>query len=281
MTEQVLFEYHQCHVFRLPATDVLRSETWEGNHIWTGRLRVLRSYNDDSVTIHLIDTSTGSLFAACPLRDDHNSSGPKSFQTCTDSKRCFVLRVEQGDQFAYLGMNFADRAAAYNFSATVLNRRKENTSSRNISRVEEKDRRLGEAPISIDITHKIKAGSAQSASTIADHNLIGENYAFNEDEGKSAPGFNLMSNRLGPRTGASRRIGSSSGSGPPIPTSYSSVPVPPPLGTPQQQQQPHEPQEKSLNFLDDVLDHPSNAHSSQNAMQAESKPKNLLDDIFS
>jgi len=139
----------------LPPTDVLKSETWEGNHIWTGRVKVTRSYDDNTCAVQLIDQSTGALFASCPLHDDPD--GPKALQPASDSSRCFVLRVEQGDQFAYLGMNFSDRSAAFNFTSAVLERKKR---LQEVSKVAEQDRRLMEGQmLKIDLDGKIKVNS--------------------------------------------------------------------------------------------------------------------------
>lgn len=123
-----MFEFHPCHVFRLPPTGYLSSALWEGGHIWTGKVRVVRKYSEAGTSlpthsIHLLEIEGDVTFAVCPLKDEaHNSAG--TFQVANDSSRCFVLRVEQGDQHAYLGINFEEKADAFRFCTAVVERNK-------------------------------------------------------------------------------------------------------------------------------------------------------------
>lgn len=120
--EQVLFHCDVCHVFRLPPTNFLVSERWEGNHIWSGSIQVTRKMRSMSHADHFIelwDRTSNELFGQCPLRDD---VGGAAFQTATDSSRCFVIRIEQGDQFALLGINFEHNTDAFRFCTTVVER---------------------------------------------------------------------------------------------------------------------------------------------------------------
>jgi hypothetical protein len=130
--EEVLFEFQPCHVFRLPPTGYLSSALWEGGHIWSGKVRVVRRYAQDGISLpthsvdlleNINDQGTTTVFAVCPLKDDAPSSSC-SFQVANDSSRCFVLRVEQGDQHAYLGINFEEKADAFRFCTAIVERNK-------------------------------------------------------------------------------------------------------------------------------------------------------------
>lgn len=124
--EEVLFEFHPCHVFRLPLTGYLSSALWEGGHIWSGKVKLVRTYTEDGVmpshAVHLLEVDSDTVFAVCPLKDDLRNGN--SFQVANDSSRCFVLRVEQGDQHAYLGVNFEEKADAFRFCTAVVERNK-------------------------------------------------------------------------------------------------------------------------------------------------------------
>ncbi|CUG90590.1 Hypothetical protein, putative [Bodo saltans] len=126
--EETLFEFHPCHVFRLPPTGYLSSVLWEGGHIWSGKIRVVRKYSESGTalpthTVHLLELGSDAVFAVCPLKDEAQHAGG-SFQVANDSSRCFVLRVEQGDQHAYLGINFEEKADAFRFCTAVVERNK-------------------------------------------------------------------------------------------------------------------------------------------------------------
>jgi hypothetical protein len=126
--EEALFEFQPCHVFRLPPTGYLSSVLWEGGHIWSGKIRVVRKYSESGTalpthSVHLLELGSDAVFAICPLKDEAQHAGG-SFQIANDSSRCFVLRVEQGDQHAYLGINFEEKADAFRFCTAVVERNK-------------------------------------------------------------------------------------------------------------------------------------------------------------
>lgn len=123
--EEVLFEHSPCHVFRVPPENPLTSAKWEGQHIWSGTVRLCRRWQDQHAVhfVELLDVSSSSapeVFGQCPLPDGASSS----FQVAEDSSRCFVVRVEQGDQFAFLGLNFEEKSDALRFCKAVAERHK-------------------------------------------------------------------------------------------------------------------------------------------------------------
>lgn len=73
--------------------------------------------------VELYDSDTNELFGMCPLQDDPQAAA-RSFQVATDSSRCFVIRVEQQNEFAYIGLNFAEKLDALKFCRAVLERNK-------------------------------------------------------------------------------------------------------------------------------------------------------------
>jgi adaptin ear-binding coat-associated protein 1/2 len=115
-----LFSASRCHVFRLPAENPLKSEDWEGRHIWTGAVKV--AVVNASVEVRLVDSETGAVFGTCPVSEDPDA--PKSVQQAVDSSRCFVLRVVNGAQHAYVGINFQERSDAFSFNVALTERKK-------------------------------------------------------------------------------------------------------------------------------------------------------------
>uniref|UniRef100_A0A7S1QP52 NECAP PHear domain-containing protein n=1 Tax=Neobodo designis TaxID=312471 RepID=A0A7S1QP52_NEODS len=187
-----LFETETCHVFRVASGDSLKSEAWEGCHIWTGSVRVFQD------RIELFDDS--AVFGVCPLRDDPDA--PIPVKPTTDSRRCFVVRVEQGDRYAYLGINFETHNIAFMFHTAVLERHR-TSGSREVETVEVHDRRLGPGQtFSVDLVGKIKSSKDASGGTVAqkveDYNA----------PAPAAPAAISLTSGPGARTGASRRISS-------------------------------------------------------------------------
>ena len=151
--DEVLFTHDRCHVFRLPPSNFLISEQWEGNHIWTGVVKVVRAGPGGECSI-VLEEPTGEVFGACPLKDD------AAFQQATDSSRCFVIRVEHGAMHAYLGLNFEHKPDAFRFSTTVVERNKH---AKPAERLAESGRALKqEERIQIDIGGKLKSASGNA-----------------------------------------------------------------------------------------------------------------------
>ena len=97
-------------VFKIPPlnqADGYRCTGWEGNQIWSGRLRVL--VKGKVARIVLDDPNTQSVFAECPL-NSRNAVEP-----VLDSCRYFVLRVVNGNRHAFIGMGMKERNEAFDF----------------------------------------------------------------------------------------------------------------------------------------------------------------------
>lgn len=117
--ETLLLEIPETHVFKIPPRATAaghKAEEWEGNHIWTGRCKVVAK--GDRCEVKLEDPTTGELFAACPV----NTSDPtnKTIEPVTDSSRYFVLRIEDDQgRHAFIGMGFTERSQAFDFNVAI------------------------------------------------------------------------------------------------------------------------------------------------------------------
>lgn len=85
--------------------------SWEGNHLWTGRCRVLSK--GKATRIVLDDPNTGAVFGECPL--DH----PNAVEQVVDSARFFVIRIVNGTKHAFIGIGFNERNQAFDFKVAI------------------------------------------------------------------------------------------------------------------------------------------------------------------
>ena len=102
------------NVFKIPPlqqADGYRCTGWEGNQLWTGRLRVLAKGNFARVVLD--DPNTGNVFAECPLNH------PNAVERVLDSSRYFVLRVVSGTRHAFIGMGMQERNQAFDFNVAL------------------------------------------------------------------------------------------------------------------------------------------------------------------
>eukprot|EP00897_Mesotaenium_endlicherianum_P010877 jgi/Mesen1/9818/ME000007S09874 len=83
--------------------------------IWTGRLRVIS--HKERCEIRLEDSSTGELFATCPVALGKREA---SVETVTDSSRYFVLKIDDGKgRHAFIGLGFNERNEAFDFNVAL------------------------------------------------------------------------------------------------------------------------------------------------------------------
>jgi hypothetical protein len=234
-----LFEADICHVFKIPSGgDQLKSELWEGNHIWSGSIRVFQD------RLELFDSN--GVFGACPLRDEPDA--PIPVRPTSDSRRCFVVRVEQGGLFAYLGINFETHSIAFQFHTAVLERHR-TAVNREVDTVEVHDRRLAPGQtFSVELTGKIRV---KDSAAVVSQKI--EDYSAPVTQPSTA-GFNFAAG-LQSRTGASRRVGAASAEthAPAANASPPSSGGSPVIQQPQQPQQPQPPKKAdTLDFLSDI-----------------------------
>jgi len=112
--ERQLVSIDEVSAYKIPAlkqADGYRSQSWEGNHLWMGRLRVLASGKNAKIVLD--DPKTMNVFAECPL--DH----PNAVERVIDSSRYFVLRVVNGTRHAFIGIGFRDRNQSFNFNVSI------------------------------------------------------------------------------------------------------------------------------------------------------------------
>jgi len=113
-SETTLCIIKECFVYRIPprrGTQSYRAGEWDvSTFIWSGRV-VVKSKGKDCV-IRLEDPNTGELFAVSPVREG-------SVEPVVDSKRYFVLRIENGNKHAFVGMGFTDREQAFDFTSAL------------------------------------------------------------------------------------------------------------------------------------------------------------------
>eukprot|EP01156_Anaeramoeba_ignava_P005874 Anaeramoba_ignava/a347219_194.p3 GENE.a347219_194~~a347219_194.p3 ORF type:complete len:197 (+),score=51.56 a347219_194:24-593(+) len=121
--ERTLLTIRESHVFKIPPLQTsqgYRCSEWEGNHMWTGRLKVVAKGED--CTIRLEDSESGKIFAQCPVDTSNN----QSVIPAVDSSRFFVLRIEDGKgHHAFIGMGFQERTDAFDFNLALQDHKKE------------------------------------------------------------------------------------------------------------------------------------------------------------
>eukprot|EP01028_Stygiella_incarcerata_P008453 TRINITY_DN3680_c0_g1_i1.p1 TRINITY_DN3680_c0_g1~~TRINITY_DN3680_c0_g1_i1.p1 ORF type:complete len:291 (-),score=89.91 TRINITY_DN3680_c0_g1_i1:138-911(-) len=169
--EQTLTIIRECHVYRLPprTSDGYKAQEWEGNHIWSGRCKVVAK--GKHCEIRLEDSTTGENFGTCPINLSPNA--PQSVEPVTDSSRYFVLRVEDGHgNHAYIGIGFTERSEAFDFRAALQDHEKhvkrEKSGTETIAPDPSKDYSLkaGEM-IHVNIQGKLKKDSVSGSSSSA------------------------------------------------------------------------------------------------------------------
>ena len=165
-----LFEAPTVHVFSLPPSDFLCSDAWEGNYIWSGTLRFVRQQaaaatnqqQQHHFVVRLLEKDSSDVFGECPVRDASPAAGGvESVQPATDSTRAFVLRVEDGEQFSYVGLMFDDRNVADNFSSALIHRRR-GAGPAPVLTVHDHSLERGDV-ITVDLFNKVKAGAGAAA----------------------------------------------------------------------------------------------------------------------
>lgn len=118
VTEVLLWMCPEMYIYTIPplqSGDGHRANSWDVNKwLWSGKLCVYAVGN--TVQVRMLDTTTGALFAMCPVTDPSS----KAIDPVVDSSRYFALRLDDGKgRHAFIGMGFRDRDDSYNFNATL------------------------------------------------------------------------------------------------------------------------------------------------------------------
>eukprot|EP01065_Artemidia_motanka_P004356 TRINITY_DN1207_c0_g1_i1.p1 TRINITY_DN1207_c0_g1~~TRINITY_DN1207_c0_g1_i1.p1 ORF type:complete len:508 (+),score=97.16 TRINITY_DN1207_c0_g1_i1:90-1526(+) len=124
--DQVAFECQGVKVFRLPTKQVAGGHLaahWEGNLLWTGTCKVV--VRGDQATVMLVDTASGELFGQAPI--PLGTEATKILEPVADSRRYFVLRLEQQGRHAFVGLGFVERDDAFDFKVAITDHRRQST----------------------------------------------------------------------------------------------------------------------------------------------------------
>lgn len=117
--ERVRCVIKDAHVFKLPPRPTAggwRGADWT-EEVWQGTVKVVE--RDDSTMVLLVDRTTGSIFAVCPIKDG-------AIDRCVDSSRYFVLRIENANgRHMFIGMAFNERNDAFDFNTSLQDAQRE------------------------------------------------------------------------------------------------------------------------------------------------------------
>lgn len=122
VVEVVRTTIHHSHVFKLPPRNT-GSIGWRGSEwkekVWHGTCKIVD--RNKQTAILLVDTTTGTIFAVCPILD-----GVNAVERCVDSSRYFVLRIENGNgRHMFIGLAFNERNDAFDFNTALQDAKKE------------------------------------------------------------------------------------------------------------------------------------------------------------
>eukprot|EP01114_Cavostelium_apophysatum_P013151 TRINITY_DN3122_c0_g1_i1.p1 TRINITY_DN3122_c0_g1~~TRINITY_DN3122_c0_g1_i1.p1 ORF type:complete len:313 (+),score=64.05 TRINITY_DN3122_c0_g1_i1:86-1024(+) len=166
--ETTLAVIKECYVYKIPpraTSHGYRAADWNlDTPMWTGRCTV--SSEGDLCRVKLEDANTGELFATCPVTE-------AAIEPVTDSSRYYVMKIEDGSgRHAFIGMGFAERSIAFDFSAAlqdhqkyVKSKKESEELAKKMASQPKKDYSLPEgAKIHVDLKNK-KAPSPSTSAT--------------------------------------------------------------------------------------------------------------------
>ena len=113
MSSIATFTAPEVNIYQIPPNVLrgapIRAESWPQPPFFSGKIVIYESTSDHSPTcsIKVLDKNTGDLFAECPF------TSTSYVNTVVDSSRYFVVRFQNGKEYAWLGVGFPDRDNAY------------------------------------------------------------------------------------------------------------------------------------------------------------------------
>src|SRR3989338_4825891 len=127
--EVVVLTIPQCFVYQVPPLASgagYKAKDWDlASPIWQGRLEVRTIKGQCIVRFKNAD---GTEFAVCPV------SSKQSVQKVLDSSRYFAVRISDGQgRTVVIGVGFAERSAAFDFSASLQDQEKKVTQEKEIA----------------------------------------------------------------------------------------------------------------------------------------------------
>eukprot|EP01092_Planopodium_desertum_P003768 TRINITY_DN1721_c0_g1_i5.p1 TRINITY_DN1721_c0_g1~~TRINITY_DN1721_c0_g1_i5.p1 ORF type:complete len:358 (-),score=8.95 TRINITY_DN1721_c0_g1_i5:864-1937(-) len=165
ITQLALLE--DARVFKVPARTSAagyKAEEWDlANPIWTGRVRV--SGQGVKIIVELINLD-GKIFATC----SYDATGTSAVERVIDSSRYYVLRIEHSGRYAFIGLGWDERPAAFDFSVAlqdqtkyVLNQKKMDEDAKNPTPLPDLNLKFREGE-EIKLNIKTKTGAAGATS---------------------------------------------------------------------------------------------------------------------
>mmetsp|Transcript_59714 Transcript_59714/g.134615 ORF Transcript_59714/g.134615 Transcript_59714/m.134615 type:complete len:362 (-) Transcript_59714:84-1169(-) len=114
--EYTLLNKREVHVYQIPPASSSaghKADDWK-TPIWRGRCRIAGKGQD--LSIKMIDSSSGKLFAQCTIP---GGDFEKYVERVIDSSRYFVLKITNGQRHAFIGLGFEERNDAFDFNCTL------------------------------------------------------------------------------------------------------------------------------------------------------------------
>lgn len=115
--ESVVCVKNEVFVFRIPprpSNRGYRASDWKLDAPeWTGRLRVISRGKD--LILQLEDKVSGEEFARCPVE----AYPGVAVEPVMDSSRYFVIRIQEGDRSAFIGIGFTDRSDSFDLNVAL------------------------------------------------------------------------------------------------------------------------------------------------------------------
>ncbi|CAK9059299.1 unnamed protein product [Durusdinium trenchii] len=114
--EYVLLNKRDAKVYKVPpaaSASGHKASDWQ-EAIWRGNLRIVARGTE--LSIRLLDSSSGNLFAQCVIPDglyEHY------VERVVDSSRYWVLKIVNGPRHAFIGFGFSERNDAFDFNACL------------------------------------------------------------------------------------------------------------------------------------------------------------------
>ncbi|CAL1126872.1 unnamed protein product [Cladocopium goreaui] len=114
--EYVLLNKRDAKVYQVPpaaSASGHKAADWK-EAIWRGNVRIVGRGKE--LTIRLLDSGSGSLFAQCVIPE---GAYERYVERVLDSSRYWVLKIVNGQRHAFIGFGFSDRNDAFDFNACL------------------------------------------------------------------------------------------------------------------------------------------------------------------
>ncbi|KAK0496902.1 adaptin ear-binding coat-associated protein 1 [Armillaria luteobubalina] len=176
--ESILFIIREISIYKIPPLKVNaghRAMEWGdlGNPLWKGRLRIVEKSSGASLLFE--DAQTGELFAKTTYEPDR-----PSVEAVLDSSRYFVVRIEDAEKKAYIGLGFAERTDSFDFNVALQDYSKRHRAALNPPQTDAEDGPSPHVPAGPKKDYSLKDGETftiaipgRSKPVSSDTNLLG------------------------------------------------------------------------------------------------------------